>query len=123
MGTSGMIWNFTRQVGTICVFVPWKNEVIWVWSNMRVTKFILVNYSLKCDIVLPSVIREDILKALMIYEELQIAKGIPVTINFLKIVFLPCCPHKKLLVFLVSRESEDAAWVFKRVVLQSLVLS
>lgn len=90
MGTSGMIWNFTCQVGAICVFVPWKNEVIWVWSNIRVTKFILVNYSLKCDIVLPSVIREDILKALMIYEELQIAKGFPVTINFLKIVIQPC---------------------------------
>ncbi len=69
----------------------------------------LVNYSLEFDNVLYSLIREDIHKAQMIYEEFQIAKEIPVTSHFLK------NSHSALLpsVFPVSRESEDAAWVFK----------
>lgn len=126
-GTSGLsltlvIWNFTWQVGTTWVFVPWKNGVRWVGNNMRVTKIILVNYSLQCDIVLSSMICEDFLKALMIYEVFWIADGIPVTIHFLKIV-IQSAAFRKLVVFPVSRESEDTAWVFKRVEMQSLVLS
>lgn len=56
----------------------------------------------------------------MIYVQTQTAEGIPVTIHFPKTVLQPLCPPEALS---VSREAEDAAWVFKRVELQSLVLS